>query len=232
MMPKGCTRLGGGSFFRRFLARKVAGDTLGPQRVGISADIYSFLTSSFSVMIVFSHLHPLKSVVFASLLLAAAAPLALAQAPTTVKTKTKTPGQASVKTKGPAAKPAPAPEEAPQTEFAPAAAIDAKANALTTNMQQNLGLTPQQTEKVRVINRRGVEQVENGRLRYKADPRKLANIIDVASRSRLEALKDVLNPAQFAKYQRKREEKMGVPNVQGVQGNAAPGLGNGGGNGE
>ncbi|MBO2012629.1 hypothetical protein J4E00_26445 [Siccationidurans soli] len=169
----------------------------------------------------------------ATLLVAALAPLASAQAPATVKTKTKTPGQSSVKTKGPTAKATPAPEEAPQTEFAPAAAVDAKANALTTNMQQNLGLTPQQTEKVRVINRRGVEQVENGRLRYKSDPRKLAGIIESAGRSRLEALKDVLNPAQFAKYQRKREEKMGVPNVQGVQGNAAPGLGSGGGgNGE
>jgi len=182
-------------------------------------------------MIVLSRLHPLKSALFASLLAVAAIPMVSAQAPATVKTKTKTPGQASIKTKGPVAKAA-APEEAPQTEFAPDAVIDAKANALTTNMQQNLGLTPQQTEKVRVINRRGVEQVENGRLRYKADPRKLAGIIESAGRSRLEALKDVLNPAQFAKYQRKREEKMGVPNAQGVQGNAAPGLGSGGGNGE
>jgi hypothetical protein len=179
-----------------------------------------------------SRLHPLKSVLCAALLLAAAAPSASAQSPATVKTKMKTPGQANVKTKGPTAKSTPAPEEAPQTEFAPDAMIDAKANGLTTNMQQNLGLTPQQTEKVRVINRRGVEQVENGRLRYKADPRKLANIIDVAGRSRLEALKDVLNPAQFAKYQRKREEKMGVPNAQGIQGNAAPGLGSGNGGGD
>ncbi len=182
-------------------------------------------------MTVLSRFHPLKSVLLSSLLVAAAAPAVLAQAPATVKTKTKTPGQSSVKTKGPATKAAAAPEEAPQTEFASDAVIDAKANALTTNMQQNLGLTPQQTEKVRVINRRGVEQVENGRLRYKADPRKLANVIDVAGRSRLEALKDVLAPAQFAKYQRKREEKMGVPNAQGVQGNPAPGLGSGGGGG-
>ena len=175
----------------------------------------------------------LKSVLLPSLLVVAAAPMASAQAPATVKTKTKTPGQSSVKTKGPAKKTAAASEEAPQTEFASDAVIDAKANALTTNMQQNLGLNPQQTEKVRVINRRGVEQVENGRLRYKSDPRKLAGIVESAGSSRLSAIKDVLTPAQFAKYQRKREEKMGVPNVQGVQGNAAPGLGNGGGgNGE
>lgn len=158
-----------------------------------------------------------------ALAMLAAAPAARAQAPTVVKTKVKPAGQPSVKTKTKVA----APAEAPETVFAPDAVVDAKANALTTNMQQNLGLNPQQTEKVRVINRRGVEQVENGRLRYKSDPRKLAGIIESAGRSRLEALKDVLTPAQFNKYQRKREEKMGVPNVQGVQGNAAPGLGSG-----
>ena len=145
-----------------------------------------------------------------------------AQAPVTVKTKVKPAGRPSVKTK---TKATTASAEAPETVFAPDAVVDAKTNALTTNMQQNLGLNPQQTEKVRVINRRGVEMVESGRLRHKADPRKLAGIIESAGRSRLEALKDVLTPAQFNKYQRKREEKMGVPNVQGVQGNAAPGLG-------
>ena len=154
-----------------------------------------------------------------------AAPVAgRAQAPVTVKTKVKPAGQPSVKTK---TKGAAASNAAPETVFAPDAVVDAKANALTTNMQQNLGLNPQQTEKVRVINRRGVEMVESGRLRYKSDPRKLAGIIESAGRSRLEALKDVLTTAQFNKYQRKREEKMGVPNVQGVQGNAAPGLGGG-----
>ena len=154
-----------------------------------------------------------------------AAPAAThAQAPATVKTKVKPAGQPSVKTK---ARVAAAPAEAPETVFAPDAVVDAKANALTTNMQQNLGLSPQQTEKVRVINRRGVEMVESGRLRHKANPRKLAGIIESAGRSRLEALKDVLTPAQFNKYQRKREEKMGLPNLQGVQGNAAPGLGGG-----
>ena len=152
-----------------------------------------------------------------------AAPAAVrAQAPATVKTKVKPAGQPSVKTK---TKVSAALAEAPETVFASDAVVDAKANGLTTNMQQNLGLSPQQTEKVRVINRRAVEQVEIGRLRYKADPRKLAGIVESAGSSRLSAIKDVLTPAQFNKYQRKREEKMGVPNVQGVQGNAAPGLG-------
>ena len=165
----------------------------------------------------------MKSLLLSPLLvlaLLASGPAVHAQA--VVKTKVKPAGQPGVKTK---TKLAAAPAPTAETVFAPDAVVDAKTNGLTTNMQQNLGLSPQQTEKVRVINRRGVEQVESGRLRYKADPRKLAGIIESAGRSRLEALKDVLTPAQFNKYQRKREEKMGVPNVQGVQGNAAPGLG-------
>lgn len=165
----------------------------------------------------------MKLLLLSSLLSLAVAPAVLAQAPATatVKTKVKPVGQPSIKTK--TSQPAPAAlAEAPAPSDA---VVDAKANALTTNMQQNLGLSPQQTEKVRVINRRAVEQVEQGRLRYKADPRKLAGIVETAGSSRLSAIKDVLTPTQFAKYQRKREEKMGVPNVQGVQGNAAPGLG-------
>ena len=160
------------------------------------------------------------------LLLMAAAPAGRAQSSSgtaTAKTKVKLAGQSGVKAKTTPAEAADVPFVAPD-----AALVDAKTNALTANMQKNLGLSPQQTEKVRVINRRGVEQVESGRLRYKADPRKLANIIDIAGRSRLEALKDVLNATQFDKYQRKREEKMGVPNAQGVQGTPPPGLGGAG----
>ena len=117
---------------------------------------------------------------------------------------------------------------APAAPAAPSAAgIEARANALTANMQQNLGLTPAQTEKVRLINRRGVERVESLRLRYRANPAKMQSMINDVSDSRLASLKDVLAPAQFDKYQRKREEKMGLPNTQGVQGNTPPGLGGG-----
>lgn len=156
------------------------------------------------------------------LLGSAAGPAARAQG--VVKTKAKADAQPTVKTKtlGPAAV---APPEAAPAPLS--ASAEARANALTTNMQQNLGLSPQQTEKVRAINQRGVAAVENARARYRTDPGKLKGLIDGIGQSRLEALKDVLNPAQFDKYQRKREEKMGVPNVQGVQGNAAPGLGSG-----
>jgi hypothetical protein len=201
---------------------------LEPQRIGFSADIYSPLFPSFSVIVFPRRPLPMKILLLSSLLAVAAAPATFAQAPATVKTKIKPAGQPSVKTKTTQSKPTAAPEAAAETIFAPDAVVDAKANALTANMQQNLGLNPQQTEKLRVINRRAVEQVETGHLRYKSDPRKLAGIVESASSSRLSAIKDVLTPAQFAKYQRKREEKMGVPNAQGVQGNPAPGLGGGG----
>ena len=156
-----------------------------------------------------------------------AGPAAHAQSRPVVKTKVKPAAGPSVKAKGPRpAAPAPAFDE---TLVADPAVVDAKANGLTTNMQRNLGLSPQQTEKVRVINRRAVEQVETSFLRYKTDPRKLSGIVESAGSSRLSAIKDVLTPAQFAKYQAEREKKMGIPNVQGVQGNPAPGLSSGGG---
>ena len=166
----------------------------------------------------------MKPLLLSLLLALATAPAVLAQAPataSTVKTKVKPAGQPSVKAKTTRAAEA-APVAGPTD-----AVIDAKANALTANMQQNLGLSPQQTEKIRVINRRGVDNVETARVRYRTDPRKLAGVVESISSSRLSAIKDVLTPAQFQKYQRKREEKMGVPNVQGVQGNPAPGLGGG-----
>ena len=140
-----------------------------------------------------------------------------AQTPATVKTKVKPAGQPGTKTKISTSATAP---DGPSD-----AVIDAKANALTANMQKNLALSPPQTEKVRLINRRGVDNVESAHLRYRTEPRKLVGAIETIGRSRLEALKDVLTPAQFDKYQRKREEKMGVPNSSGVQGTPPPGLG-------
>lgn len=167
----------------------------------------------------------MKLLLLSSLLALAAAPAVLAQAPAKaiVKTKTKPVGQASVKIKAIVA-------AGPVSTATPSeAVVDAKANGLTANMQKNLGLTLQQTEKVRVINRRAIEVVETGHLHYKSNPRKLVGIVESAGRSRLEALKEVLTPSQFEKYQRRREEKMGLPNMQGVQGTSPPGLGGGAG---
>ena len=98
-----------------------------------------------------------------------------------------------------------------------------RAQALTASMQQGLGLTPQQADKVQKINLVSMRRVETARTEHRQNLRKMADLIGDISQSRLEALKDVLTPAQFDRYQRKREEKMGVPSGSAVQGNAAPG---------
>jgi predicted transglutaminase-like cysteine proteinase len=100
----------------------------------------------------------------------------------------------------------------------------ARAEALTANMTQALGLTPAQQEKVRVINANSVRNVETARQRYGQEPAKLRGYIDDVSLARLDQLKDVLTPAQFARYQQKREEKMGIPTIRGNQGTPPPGL--------
>jgi hypothetical protein len=92
-------------------------------------------------------------------------------------------------------------------------------------MTQALGLTPAQTEKVRAINTTSVRNVETARQLYSQDPAKLRSYIDDVSLSRLDRLKEVLTPAQFARYQQKREEKMGIPTIRGNQGTPPPGLG-------
>ncbi|TLM91198.1 hypothetical protein [Hymenobacter jeollabukensis] len=146
-----------------------------------------------------------RFLLLAALLLAA--PAAWAQT-TTVKTKTKTTAPA-------------APAPAAQIDDAK---IEAQAKTLTQNLKQALGLTPLQEEKVLQINQRSIRQVEVARMQYRQDLRKLNSVIDDIGGSRLTLLKDVLTPAQFNKYQQAREKKMGVPNVQGNQGNAVPGL--------
>ncbi|MCC2546502.1 hypothetical protein LJY25_08610 [Hymenobacter sp. BT175] len=152
-------------------------------------------------------------------LLAAAPGLVCAQA-TTVKTKTKTPaGSTKAKITVPAAKPAEPTFTVDENK------VEAKAAALTANMRQALNLTPAQVEKVNRINQLSVRNVEVARQRYRANLPQLNATISDIGQSRLSMLKDVLDPAQFAKYQRKREEKMGVPSqLQGATGNPAPGL--------
>ncbi len=107
----------------------------------------------------------------------------------------------------------------------PADVVATRADALTANMAQALGLTPAQTEKVRAINVGSVRTVEAARLRYRQEPGPLRARIEEVGLARLEQLKDVLTPAQFSRYQQKREEKMGIPTVRGIQGTPPPGLG-------
>ncbi|SHK66481.1 hypothetical protein [Hymenobacter psychrotolerans] len=170
----------------------------------------------------------MKTTFFATLLLLSAPSLLLAQTTTTtVKTKTKpATGAPASKSKTTAATPRPATRPAPvELSEEAQAQVETRAKALTDNMQKALALNPQQVEKVRQINLISVRGVETSRLTYRQDVRKMASVVDDIGQSRLGALKDVLTPAQFDKYQRKREEKMGVPSGQAAQGNAAPGLG-------
>jgi hypothetical protein len=103
-------------------------------------------------------------------------------------------------------------------------AVAARADALTNNMSQALSLTPAQTEKVRAINLTSIRNVETARQRYSQDPAKLKGYIDDVSLARLDRIKEVLTPVQFARYQQKREEKMGIPTIRGNQGTPPPGL--------
>ncbi|MCB2379589.1 hypothetical protein LGH70_18480 [Hymenobacter sp. BT635] len=165
----------------------------------------------------------MKNYLLASLVLFPAA-LYAQTAPVKTKTKTEVAGT-TVKTKAKTTAPAPGkPAATKPVPVPPAEKVEAKATALTDNMRQALNLTPAQTEKVRQINLTSVRNVETARLQYRSDVRKLNAVVDDIGQSRLAMLKDVLAPDQFAKYQRKREEKMGVPTATGSQGNGVPGL--------
>lgn len=99
-----------------------------------------------------------------------------------------------------------------------------RVESLTVNMTQALSLSPAQVEKVRVINTNSVRNLEVARVRYRQEPTKLCGSIEDIGLARLEQLKDVLTAPQFARYQQKREEKMGIPTVRGNQGTPPPGL--------
>ena len=107
---------------------------------------------------------------------------------------------------------------------APDSLVTIRADALTGNMTQALGLSPAQVEKVRAINLHAVRVVETARLNHADEPGKLRTYIESVGITRLERLKDVLTAAQFNKYQQKREQKMGIPTVRGGIGIPAPGL--------
>ena len=125
-----------------------------------------------------------------------------------------------------ARRPAPAAQPAPAQALpaAASASVQARADALTTNMAQALSLTPAQIEKVRAINLTAVRNVEAARQLYKQEPAKLKGYVEDVGLARLDRLKEVLTPVQFTRYQQKREEKMGIPTLRGSQGNPPPGL--------
>ena len=85
-----------------------------------------------------------------------------------------------------------------------------RAEHITTSMVKNLGLNSAQTAKVRQINLQSVNQMEEARIKHQKNPRAMVDQADLISQSRLSRLKDVLSPDQFNKYQRKREQEMGI----------------------
>ena len=89
--------------------------------------------------------------------------------------------------------------------------VEQRANDITQGMATHLRLTPEQTQKVGKINLTSMKKAEKVLTKYKNDPRKVAAEMDVINQTRLSLIKDVLTPLQFAQYQQRREEKMGVP---------------------
>lgn len=103
-----------------------------------------------------------------------------------------------------------APAQQKQTQSAPKT-IEQRADEITVGMVKNLRLVPQQAAKLKEVNRSSMRYAEEARAKYKSDPRKLAEQMDIISQTRLSQIKDVLTEQQFAQYQSRREEKMGVP---------------------
>jgi Spy/CpxP family protein refolding chaperone len=128
----------------------------------------------------------MKKAALATLLFATVTTAALAQAPATQQKQAKTT------------------QDAPKT-------LDQRADEITAGMVKNLRLVPDQAKKLQEINRTSMRHAEEARAKYKADPRKLAQQMDIISQTRLSQIKDILTEQQFAQYQSRREEKMGVP---------------------
>ncbi|MCC9135017.1 hypothetical protein ACFSKU_19010 [Pontibacter silvestris] len=89
--------------------------------------------------------------------------------------------------------------------------LEQRAKEITVGMAKNLRLTPEQTAKVGAVNLSSMQSAEDAQKKYKADPAKIVQQMDIINYTRLSQLKDILTPQQFTQYQSRREEKMGVP---------------------
>lgn len=139
-----------------------------------------------------------------ALLLLVSAPVAL-RAQTTIKTKTKSADGTSEKT-----------ITTVPANVAPDARMQSRADALTENLRKALGdLTPAQVEKIRQVNLTSVRKMEAASGTYSLDLNNLNRMAQEIGSSRMAGIKEVLTPAQFARYQQKREQKMGVPTTAG-----------------
>ena len=137
------------------------------------------------------------------LVLGTTAGFAQAKKSTETKSKTKT------KTTTAAAK-KPTKEEIAATKAARDKMITEKAQAMTENMNKHLNLSFDQQQKVKKINEKSIKEVELARVRYKKNLKKMNIEIQNIGSSRMSLLKDVLTEQQFATYNQKRAEKMGI----------------------
>ena len=89
--------------------------------------------------------------------------------------------------------------------------VEQRAADITNSMAKHLRLTPEQTKEISKVNLTSMKQAEKVLTKYKNDPKKVAVEMDAINQTRLSYIKDILTPLQFAQYQQRREEKMGVP---------------------
>ncbi|WP_187261518.1 hypothetical protein [Pontibacter beigongshangensis] len=100
---------------------------------------------------------------------------------------------------------------ATQNSQAGARTLEQRAQEITASMAKHLGLSPEQVKKVGAINLASMQHAEAAKKEYKANPKKLVQQMDIIAQTRLSQIKEALTPMQFAQYQQRREEKMGVP---------------------
>jgi Spy/CpxP family protein refolding chaperone len=89
--------------------------------------------------------------------------------------------------------------------------LEQRASDITGSMAKNLRLSPEQAKKLGEINLTSMKNAEEAKQKYKSDPKMIVIQMDIISQTRLSKIKDILSPQQFAQYQQRREEKMGVP---------------------
>lgn len=105
----------------------------------------------------------------------------------------------------------PSVQQASQATKADEKTLEQRAEEITASMAKHLRLTPEQKVKIRDINLSSMRFAEEAKEKYKEDPRRIVQQMDIISQTRLSQIKDVLTRQQFQQYQQRREEKMGVP---------------------
>lgn len=101
-------------------------------------------------------------------------------------------------------------QKARTTQSAPPT-VEQRADEITAGMVKNLRLSPKQAAELKEVNRSSMKFAEEARKKHRDNPPKLAQQMDMISQTRLSQIKDILTEQQFAQYQSRREEKMGVP---------------------